>query len=192
MIGRRSELTELSALLLGGETRLVTLCGPGGIGKSRLALAAGDATAHHFGDGVRFVPLAAVSDPDLVASAVAVGLPELQGQPLDVVERLRDLNLLVILDNFEHLLAAAGFVGQVLAACPGVTVLVTSQALLELQGERVVPVSPLEVPGPGDVSLERLRASPAVALLESRARETQPQFRVTDENAEAVVRMPAA
>ncbi len=188
LLGRQRELDDVNALIGHDDIRLLTLTGPGGIGKTRLALAAGEASAHRFRDGVRFVPLAPVADPDLVASAIAraVGLPELQGHPRDVVDRLRDMELLLILDNFEHVLVAGALVGSILEGCRGITALVTSQAVLGLRGERTFPLSTLTIPPPGDSSLEDLQASPGVALFEARAHDAHPQFHLTDENIPAV------
>jgi predicted ATPase len=185
-VGRAAEVAELARLLAEDRVRLVTTTGAGGIGKTRLAIEAARAVADRFTDGVRLAPLASLSDADLVPSAIAqaIGLPALQGQPLDVVARLRDMELLLLLDNFEHLLPAAGLMGRVLAECPGVSMLVTSRALLGLQGERAFRVPTLTVTAPNTSS--HASTSDAVSLFEERAREVVPTFHLSEENQQVV------
>lgn len=184
-LGRAAELEALGQLVCADGSRLVTVSGAAGIGKTRLVIEAAKASANRFKDGARFVALAAVENPDDVpwAIAQAVGLPELQGQPLDLPERLRDFELLLVLDNFEHLLEAAPLVARVLSTCPGLKALVASRALLGLRGEHAFPVSLLATPDPDESSVEALCAMEAVVFFAVRAREAHPQFALTDANA---------
>ncbi|HVE97870.1 MAG TPA: adenylate/guanylate cyclase domain-containing protein [Mycobacteriales bacterium] len=190
-LGRGREIADLSALLVRDDVRLVTASGPGGVGKTRLALAVGAAVAARFHDGVRLVELAAIADSSTLPAAIAdaVGLPELQGDRRDVVDRLRDLDLLLVLDNFEHVLDGAALVARILTSCPGITVLVTSQAVLAIQGEHVFTVPVLAVPSSDDVGLDALQDCASVDLFEARAREALPGFRITPDSAPAVAEL---
>src|SRR5215213_7464280 len=127
LIGREHEVASLDALLRGGEARLLTLTGPGGVGKTRLALQIATAVGESFPDGVWFIGLGAITDPDLVASAVATVLDVREASDRPIANRLRDFlcekRLLLLLDNFEHVLEAAPLVAELLGGCPGVTVL---------------------------------------------------------------------
>ncbi len=150
LIGRQTELSAGRATLRDRHVRLVTLTGAPGTGKTRLALAFGEAVSDAFPDGVWFVPLASVEQSELVLPTVAqlLGVRQIGRRPL--LEALRQAlwghRLLLVLDNFEHLLPAAPQVVQLLAACPDMTVLVTSRAPLHVSGEHQFPVAPLEVP----------------------------------------------
>jgi DNA-binding SARP family transcriptional activator len=197
LIGREQALAEVTALVRQGHTRLVTLTGVGGTGKSRLALQAAADLAGEFPDGAWFVALAPVADPQLVLAtlAQALGVKEAGGQPLQerLHEELRALRLLVVLDNFEHLLAAAPAVTGLLAACPDLAVLVTSRAALRVSGEQIYEVPPLATPDLAtlqDVTLpaggDGLLANDAVALFVTRARAVRPDFTLTPANATAV------
>jgi predicted ATPase len=171
-IGREREKSIVRDLLTGGDARLITLVGPGGIGKTRLALEVGSGLVDKF-DGVVMVALEEVSSPDLVASSIAssLGVPETAGQSLlDLVTNyLRPRKMLLIVDNFEQVVAAAGVLGQLIAQTDQVMLLVTSRERLRLSGESVVEVPPLEIPGVVD-NADVLRHSDSVELFIDRAR----------------------
>jgi predicted ATPase/class 3 adenylate cyclase len=188
-IGREHELDQAAAMV--GETRLVTLTGPGGIGKTRLAVAVGARLHDRFGTDMAFVPLAAVTDPGLVLSSVAraVGADVGgAGSPLQALaEWFGDDRWLLILDNLEQVVSAAGDLGELLARCPRVAILATSRTVLELAAEREYPVPPLPLPADrAAVPLAELESSPAVALFVDRARAVHPGFALADGNAAAV------
>ena len=195
LVGREQAIGEVAGLLARPGVRLVTLTGPGGVGKTRLAVAVGERLAERFGAGTAFVPLAAVTDPGLVlaGAARAVGA-ELAGagSPLEALaEYFGDEAWLLILDNLEQVIGAAGDLGALLARCPGVVILATSRTVLGLRAEREYPVPPLPLPatvpaGPAGMPLEELMTSPAVALFVDRARAVRPGFTLTAGNAAAV------
>jgi predicted ATPase/class 3 adenylate cyclase len=188
-IGREGELEQAAAVL--GQARLVTLTGPGGVGKTRLAVAVGERLGDRFAAGVVFVPLASVTDPGLVlagvARAVGAGLGG-AGSPVQALaEWFGEDRWLLILDNLEQVVGAAGDLGELLARCRGVTILATSRTVLGLAAEREHPVPPLPLPGgPGTGRLAKLEASPAVALFVDRASAVRPGFTLTAGNAAAV------
>jgi predicted ATPase/class 3 adenylate cyclase len=188
-VGREREVREIGELL--GGSRLVTLTGPGGTGKTRLSLRVADDArpAHH--DGVYFVELAPITDPRLLPTTIAqaIGLLEDPKRPvLEALEaQLRDRDVLLVLDNFEQVLDGADVVGRLIAAAPHLTVLATSREVLRLRGEQEYPVPPLELPDPAALpSIEALPAFEAVALFIERARAVQPAFDLTPANAPAV------
>lgn len=193
-IGREREVAEARRLL--GSTRLLTLTGPGGTGKTRLSLQVAADVVDQFPNGVFFVPLAPISDPNLVAPTVAqtLGIHESGGRTsLDLVrDYLHDKELLLILDNFEQVLPAAPVVGDLLKATPGLKVVATSRAALRVYGEQELPVLPLRLPDPKHLpGLETLSQYEAVALFIQRAVTVKPDFRVTNENAPAVAEITA-
>ena len=183
LVGRGPELESLCARLADPDVRLVTLTGPPGVGKTRLATAAAAAVAEEFADAPAFVDLTTIRDPGDVAGEVADALGAGARGVDQVPVVLGDRRLLLVLDNFEHVLPAATGLGDLLAACPGLTVLVTSRERLRLRLEREVPVPPLSLPDTADgADPERLAASPAVALLVERVQAFDPSFAVTAAN----------
>jgi predicted ATPase/DNA-binding SARP family transcriptional activator len=199
-VGRHAELHATRGLL--ERSRLVTLTGAGGCGKTRLALEAARTLLGSFADGVRLVELEAVADPALVAPSLAAGLGIREASSLGVggdsakpltgklLDYLRNKELLVVLDNCEHLIeACAQIVESVLRAAPGVRFLATSREHLGVSGEALLPVPPLSVPGPRDVSPEQLDRSDAARLFADRAAAVRPVFVLDDESAPAVAQI---
>jgi predicted ATPase len=191
-VGREQAIGEVADMLTTPpEVRLVTLTGPGGVGKTRLALAVAGRLQDRFGQGMVYVPLAAVTDPQLVLPDIsrALGTDLLgAGSPLQALaDLLGDDAWLLILDNLEQVAQAAGGLGDLLARCPGVAILATSRTVLGLRAEREYPVPPLPPPAdPATASLAGIAASPAVALFVDRARAVRPGFALTPGNAAAV------
>jgi non-specific serine/threonine protein kinase len=187
-VGRERELAAVRRLLAGA--RLLTLTGAGGAGKTRLALEAAAGVAGAYAAGTWLVALAPVGDPALVGPAIAgaLGVREAGARPLRdaLADHLRERCLLLVLDNFEHLLAAAPLVPDLLAACPGLTVLATSRAPLRVSGEQEYPVPPLALPDAAETAPASLTENEAVRLFVERARAVRPDFVVTDQNARAV------
>uniref|UniRef100_A0A7C2B4N9 Tetratricopeptide repeat protein n=1 Tax=Thermomicrobium roseum TaxID=500 RepID=A0A7C2B4N9_THERO len=183
LVGREQEIAEVVDLLQRSETRLVTLTGPGGVGKTRLAVAVAERLRIALEREVVFVELASLRDPALVLTAIAeaMGLQDLGSIP--VKERLaltlRDRQLLLLLDNFEHLVSAARDIGALLLAGPQLQILVTSRLPLRLSGERIYHVPPLALPADLDAPTEVVMASPAVQLFLERARASDPAIALT-------------
>jgi predicted ATPase/transcriptional regulator with XRE-family HTH domain len=189
LIGRVAERAAVHAAL--DASRLVTLTGVGGTGKTRLALQVAERLLDAFPDGVYFVSLTSVPDASLVPSAIAgtLGLHEAGRQaPFDALqEHLRDKHLLLVLDGFEHLLEAAPLIGELLAGCPELRILVTSRAVLHLAAEQVYPVPPLSLPDLQPLpETADLAHYDAVALFLARAQAVRSDFTLTAEDAPAV------
>ncbi len=179
----RAEVDSAVALL--DRTRLLTLTGPGGTGKTRLSLALAGDCVDRYPDGTWFVPLASVSDPDLVASAIAasIGLLAPQRPPIDrVKDHLRDRTALLVLDNFEQVVAGAPVVTDLLRSAPKLTVIVSSRAPLRVSGEQEFPVPPLALAPPEVTDPDALIAFEAVRLFVERAMAVRPDFALTAEN----------
>jgi predicted ATPase len=193
-VGREKEIGAVKELLLRNDVRLVTVTGPGGIGKSRLALEIARDLGDSFPSGIYFVSLAAVSDPQLIhlVIAQALGLRETGGQsPSESLQEfLRNslsAPLLLLIDNFEHVLAAAPLLAELLSVSPNLKLLVTSRAALHVYHEQEFPVPPLALPDSKSLPpLEVIAQSPAIALFVQRAAAVKPNFTLTDDNAAAV------
>ena len=177
LLGRDAEVRDAAALLAGH--RLVTLTGPGGVGKTRLAIEAARAASPSFPDGVTFVDLSALRAAELVLPTIAqsLGTHAPAGQSLDdaLADHINERRLLLVLDNLEQVVAAAAGIAALLTACPHLAVLATSRVLLGVRGESALPVEPLPIPDAGEPTAD-VAASPAVALFVARAREARPGF----------------
>lgn len=191
LIGRNVEVDLAVSLLGRDDVRLLTLTGFGGIGKTRLSMEIAARLGPCFTAGAHVVPLAGVPHAALVDSAIATSL----GVPATgaktgrdtLLTTLRDRHMLLVLDNFEHVLDASDVVADTLKMCPGIKILVTSRALLRVSGEFALPVPPLDVPDPGDgQGLDEIAASEAVRLFVDRARAVAPAFALTADNAPLV------
>ncbi len=191
-VGREAELETIGKRLGEEGVRLLTLTGPGGTGKTRLALRAAADQIDTFEDGVFFVDLAPVSDAESVLALIAraLGLSETREQSLlaEVTRQLRPQRVLLVLDNFEQAPAAAPTMAELLHDCPDLKLLVTSREALHVRGEHLFAVPPLSLPGaaPGRRSAAELSRFEAIQLFVERAREARPDFHLTDDNAAAV------
>ena len=190
LIGRETEVAAVQRMLRRERGRLVTLTGPGGIGKSRLAIDVANGMADEFTDGLAFVSLAAVTHPELVPGtiALALGVRDDGGGSIEekLATSLRNRQLLLVIDNFEQVQDAAPLLTRLLAAAPELRLLVTSRAVLRLSGETTFEVGPLALPVEGAV-LAAVEESPAVHLFVERARAVKPDFELTPDNSSAVV-----
>jgi len=198
-VGREKEIAAAKELLLRQDVRLVTVTGPGGIGKTRLAVQVASGLAERFPGGTHFVPLSSLSDPGLIASVIVqtLGIREAGGQsPLEILKQnLQDsmsAPMLLVLDNFEHLIQAAPTVAALLAMGTNLKIMVTSRAALHVYGEHEFPVPPLALPDSRSMPpVEILSKYPAVALFVQRAVAVKPDFELNRENGPAVTEICA-
>jgi predicted ATPase/DNA-binding CsgD family transcriptional regulator len=191
LIGREHEVQEACTRLRDPQVRLLTVTGPGGIGKTRLALQAAEDVQHAFADGYCFVPLAPITTPEQAVLTITrtLGLRETRKHlPFEHLQTfLRDKHLLLLLDNFEQVLAAAPLLPELLSICPTLKLLVTSRAVLRVQGEYELLVPPLPVPDLQSLSTREVIAQfAAVALFMQRAQAIQPDFQLTEDNARII------
>ena len=193
-VGRKRELREIRALLLRPDVGVLTLTGAAGTGKTRLAVEVAAGLDNEFPGGVVLVELAPIADADLVATTIAGALglggsPE-RGSLEALVAALRGRRALLVLDNFEQVLDAAAMLTELLAGAPGLTLLVTSRAPLDISEERIYPVSALQLPDPSRaLEVDRLRRTEAVRLFVARARDIRPDFELSELNADAVAEL---
>lgn len=183
-VGREQEVTAATNLL--DESRLVTLTGPGGTGKTRLSMEVARGFEHSFADGGYFVPLATVRDPDLIAIEIldVMGIKVAGGSdPAEQLETyLRDRHMLLVLDNFEQILEGADLVARLLGEAPRLKALITSRAPLRIRGEREIAVPPLPAPSNGGVRVANASDWPAITLFADRARDVKAGFEIDDDN----------
>src|SRR5215203_2227651 len=191
LVGRERELALAQSLIRRPELRLLTLTGPGGIGKTRLALRLAADLAGDFEDGASFVSLASTRDADLVAASIARALGvQLTGDASvhgALTSALHATDLLLVVDNFEHVLPATSVLTDLLASCPRLKILATSRVLLRISGEHALAVPPLTLPDPRtSASLENLLQSPAIQLFADRAHSVEASFTLTETSAPQV------
>lgn len=193
MVGRDTDIEEVARMLAAPDRRLVVLTGPGGVGKTRLALAVAERTWRQWPDGAAFADLSTVTDPALVPDAIASALG-LVGQgregPLETLKRhLADRSMLLVVDNFEQVLDAAPLVVELLRRAPGLCALVTSRVVLRVRGQQEWRVEPFDVPPPDSTTLAAIVDNPAVRLFADRVRAVQPGFRLDSGNTTAVAEL---
>jgi predicted ATPase len=185
LVGRTLDVEYVESLLRTAGHRLVTLTGPGGVGKTRLAVHLAMELQDDFIDGVVFVPLAPIRDPSLVLPTIgqALGIRDVVDGTFDqrLADLLGDQNLLLVLDNFEQVVPAAASIATILSACPRITFLVTSQSPLGIVGEQQVPVLPLATPGTADTLTKEILRFDAVELFLQRARAVSPHLMPDDD-----------
>jgi predicted ATPase/class 3 adenylate cyclase len=194
-VGREAELGEINQLLLADAVRLVTLIGPGGTGKTRLALQSGAELIDRFDDGAYFIDLAPIRDPNSVLAAMlrTIGLNETGDRPLveDLKNQLRDKRMLLLLDNFEQVTAAAVWVAELIQYCPRLKLLATSREALHVRGEHLFPIPPLGLPqvNGGLPKLDELGQYEAIQLFIERAQAVRPGFELNEDNAAAITEL---
>ncbi|MGC4191753.1 MAG: LuxR C-terminal-related transcriptional regulator [Thermomicrobiales bacterium] len=190
LVGRDALVAEVSGLIVADRVRLLTLTGPGGVGKTRLAVHLLDRLRPSFRDGAVFVSLASIREPDLVVPTIAsaLGLSETPAHPIaeDLHRWLRTRTMLLVLDNLEQVIDCGVDLAALLADAPGVTLLVTSRSALAINGEQRLVVPPLDIPDDRTDDPEIVRTHAAVQLFEDRARRIDPRFAITSQNAAAV------
>ena len=197
MVGRATERAAIREHLESARVRLLTLTGPGGIGKTRLGLQAAADAIDRFPDGVYFVDLSPARDApaalDAIVRAVGMSMPGREEVLTEIGEQLRGRQMLLVLDNFEQVMSAADDLATLLAQCPHLKVLVTSREALRIRGEQLFTVAPLSLPAIGaeGISADEASTYEAVRLFIERAREAEPRFELTDANAGAVARICA-
>lgn len=188
-VGREHELAVVSRLLVFEGVRLVTLVGPGGVGKTRLALRAVERLRPAFTGGVTLISLADLTDPDLVLPTIASAFGARDGEVSSLVDVLRDRHVLLVLDNLEHLLDAVAQLAELLSVCPRLGMLATSRVVLGLPGEHTVAVPPLAVPTGAAHDVAQIARVESVALFVQRARAIEPDFRLHTGNVASVARI---
>lgn len=195
LVGRDDQVSAVTSLIETDRIRLITITGSGGIGKTRLAMAVATTIAGRNGDGACWVELAAVSDAGQVPGAIAAALAVTEQQRYElsttIIDFLRGRELLLVLDNFEHVIDAWRVVSQVLASTPSITILITSRRALRIRGEVEHSLAPLPLPlvSEGDAHLDQLAAAPAVQLLLGRGRAVRSNFTLTSNNAGPIVQI---
>jgi predicted ATPase len=187
LVGRQEEVAAARLRLQAPDVRLLTLTGPAGTGKTRLALAVGASLQDEFANGVHFVDLAPIREPTLVASAIAqtLGVSDAGDQPVrqTLLLNIQPRQLVLVLDNFEQVVAASPLVAELLSASSRLKILVTSREPLHLSWEHEWPVPPLELPRPDAADHDSIAQSAAVTLFIVRARALKPDFTLTADNA---------
>lgn len=191
LVGRDTEMHTLKEMLLDNHTRLVTISGPGGIGKTSLALNVAGSLMNFFRDGVYCVLLSTLNKTDLVPSTIgkALGLSE-SNNSADLISFLENKNILLLLDNFEQVIDASEIINEIISNCPEVKMLITSRILLHVQAEREFPLNSLSLPEKRDFNDPRkILEYDSVKLFAERARNIDPNFKITSENSEAIAKI---